>query len=45
MGGWEEEYGEAREDEAGLDHVGDQEDLALISGNIGNRAKKDAIEE
>ena len=45
MGGWEEECGEAREDEEGLDLAGDQEYLSLIVGDIENHTKKDAPEE
>jgi hypothetical protein len=45
MSGREEECGEAREDEAGMDLVGDQEDSSPISRNIGNHAEKVAQEE
>ena len=44
MGGREEECGEAREDEEGLDLVGDQEDSSPITGNIGEHAEKVAPE-
>jgi hypothetical protein len=45
LGGQEEEYVEAREDEVGLDLVEDQEDSAPISGNIGNKDEKVAPKE
>jgi len=45
MGGQEEEHGEAREDEEGLDLAGNQEDLSPIAGDIRNHAEKDSPEE
>jgi hypothetical protein len=44
MGGREEECGEAREDEEGLDLAGDQEDSTPIVGDIKNHAEKVALE-
>jgi hypothetical protein len=40
MGGREEECGESRQDEVGMDIAGDQKDSTPISGNIGNHANK-----
>jgi hypothetical protein len=45
VGGNEEKYAKAREYEVGLDLAEDQEDLALILGNIRNQAKKVSLEE
>jgi hypothetical protein len=40
MGGREEECGEEREDEEGLDLAGDQEDSSPIAGDIRNHTEK-----
>jgi hypothetical protein len=45
MGGREEKCREEREDEEGLDLVGDQEDSTPITGNIRNHAEKASPEE
>jgi hypothetical protein len=45
VGGNEEKYAKAREYEVGLDLAEDQEDLALILGNIRNQAEKVSLEE
>jgi hypothetical protein len=45
VGGNEEHCVEAREYEVGLDLAEDQEDLALILGNMRNQAEKVSLEE